>query len=227
MSKRDLLKEEYVPAGLFIKKSFDRDRLELTSRFPMFTEDFSAEFGKQIEKVKQLESSVVLKSEIAKETRLLYAAANELNREFNFLVYYFKKATLTTKLLSSVKRNLTNRNIEGAVDKIKGVIDIVTAKRAVLVEKGMGSDFPEQLAIKRDYLEDKNGVQNEYRDAISKLYGDHQPEYEKLLDYIQDIADAGKRFYATDRKVGEYTITKLISRMRSGNDGGGDDTPKG
>ena len=49
---RQLLKEEFVPAALFIKTSFKRDREELVVKFFDYTPDYLVGLEKQIEKVK-------------------------------------------------------------------------------------------------------------------------------------------------------------------------------
>ena len=119
---RQLLKEEFVPAALFIKTSFKRDREELVVKFFDYTPDYLVGFEKQIEKVKTVQQVLVLTEEQKKATSNLYLKAKMVNNEFNFLVSYFKKCDLDIKPLSQVKRDLTALNIEGAVDKINGVI---------------------------------------------------------------------------------------------------------
>jgi hypothetical protein len=49
--------------------------------------------------------------------------------------------------------------------------------------------------------------------------------YDALYDYIKTVANAGKIMYKGKTKVVEYTISKIIARLRSSNDGGGDIIP--
>ena len=41
-----------------------------------------------------------------------------------------------------------------------------------------------------------------------------------LYGFIPTVSDAGKIIYKDPVKADEYTVTKLIGRMRSGNEGG-------
>lgn len=222
-----LLKEEYVPAGLFLRTSFERDRVELFVRFRDFTPEFLADFTVKINKVKKLESTIVMTDDQKKATVELYSAADDLNDEFNFLVYYFKKLGYDTAILSDVKKDLNSRNIEGAVAKIEDVIQLISAHEVALESKGMAAGFVGDLKTRRDFLEAKNVLQNKYKNDIAALYKDNKVEYDLLYDYIRDIADAGKRLYAGQKKAKEYTVSSLIKRMRvvKKDDGGGKDAP--
>ena len=222
-----LLKEEYVPAGLFLRTSFERDQGELSVRFKDFTSVFLADFIAKIDKVKTLESAIIMTDDQKKATADLYSAADDLNNEFNFLVYYFKKLKFDTGLLSDVKKDLNSRNIEGAVAKIEDVIQFIVAHETALEGKGMASGFVLELSSSSDFLEAKNVLQNKYKNDIGTLYKDNKVVYDALYDYIKDIADAGKRLYAGQKKAKEYTISSLIKRMRViKKDGGvGTDTP--
>ena len=209
-----LLKEEYIPAGLFLRTSFERDQGELSVRFKDFTSVFLADFIAKIDKVKTLESAIIMTDDQKKATADLYSAADDLNNEFNFLVYYFKKLKFDTAVLSAVKKDLNSRNIEGAVAKIEDVIQLITVHQTELEDKGMAAGFVQDLSTRRDYLEAKNVLQNKYKNDIATLYKDNKVEYDALYDYIKDIADAGKRLYAGQKKAKEYTVSSLIKRMR-------------
>lgn len=223
--KKKFLKEEYLPGALFIKTSFKRDREELVTRFSEYTPEYLAGFETQISSVKQIQQSLVL-SEVQKQATVnLYMRANSVNVEFNFLVRYFKKCDFDTKILSQVKRNLTAHNIEGANDKIAAVIQFIDANSAALVAKGMAEDFTDTLAADRDYLEQQNVLQNQVKNQISVLYNANKVEYDALYGYVSEIANDGKIMYKGTPKEKEYTITRIIERMRSGNVGGSDPTP--
>lgn len=217
-----LLKEEYSPAASFLYVSFKRDLAELFLRFKDFTPDYLLGFETQIGKVKALEKGIVLTTDEKNATKDLYAMADRVNKEFNFLVFYFKKLNFDTGLLSKTKKDLTRRNIEGAIEDINGVKELLVANRDALVAKGMAADFVETLEGMKVYLDDKNVLQNKMKNQIAALYEGNKRVYDKLYEYISEIVDAGKRLYAGEKKVKEYTITSLISRMRSGKKGGGD-----
>ncbi|WP_310559994.1 hypothetical protein [Flavobacterium sp.] len=223
MSKEySFLKEEYVPGALFIKTSFIRDREELVTRFAEYTPEYVVGYEAQISTVKEIQRTLVLTDEQKQATVNLYRKADSLNVEFNFVASYFKKCTLDTKILSEVKKDLTRRNIEGATDKIASIIQLIEANAIALISKGMAANFGSTLAADRDYLEQQNVLQNQVKNKVSDLYTANKAEYDALYDYIAEIANDGKIMYKGTPKAKEYTIGKIIERMRSGNGGASD-----
>lgn len=216
--------EEYYQGGSFLAKSFELDRLALAVRFPEFTAAYLTQFKAKLTQVKTLEQSVTLTEEQKASTAELYAAAGLLNTELNFLSFYFKRANLDSVIVSAVKKDLAKSNIEGATDKLEGLIQFINSKKAILVTKGMTVNFPTELAATRDALVVKNGLQNEKLNALKSLHTINKVVYKELFAYISTISEAGKIMYKGTTKASEYTISKLISRMRSGNTGGGEDT---
>jgi sulfur transfer complex TusBCD TusB component (DsrH family) len=223
MSKgKQFLQEEYLPGALFIKTSFIRDRAEMVTRFAEYTPEYLVGFEAQITAVKQIQGALMLTEAQKQATANLYLKADSVNVEFNFVSSYFKKCKLDTKILSQVKKDLTARNIEGAIDKIATVIQMVAVNAAALMSKGMAANFAETLAADRDYLELQNALQNQVKNQVSDLYTANKAEYDALYEYIAEIANDGKIMYKGTPKAKEYTITKIIERMRSVNAGGGD-----
>ncbi len=222
-SAKHFLKEEYVPGALFIKTSFIRDREELVTRFAEYTPEYLVGFEEQITTVKQIQRTMVLTDEQKQATVNLYLKADSLNVEFNFVTSYFKKCKLDTKILSALKKDLTSRNIEGATDKIASIIQLIGVNKAALVSKGMAANFVETLAADMDYLEQQNVLQNEVENKVSDLYAVNKAEYDALYAYIAEIAADGKIMYKGTPKAKEYTIGKIIERLRSGNSGGAPD----
>lgn len=214
--------EEYVPAATFLKTSFVRDREELSSRFSEFTPDYLAGFETQLAKVTGLEQTLTLTEEQKGLTASLYEASSIVNKDLNFLSFYFERAGLDKAIVTAVKKDLTSRNVEGASLKLVGLIQFITEKSALLESKGMNAGFPAELDAARVNLTTKNELQNKVMDIKKQLYKDNKVEYDKLYEYISVIAKAGKIMYDGMSKKDEYTVTKLISRMRGG---GGGATP--
>jgi hypothetical protein len=217
--------EEYYPAGSFLRASFAAHRAELVLRFPEFDADYLAKFDEKLGVIKKLEQQVVLTESQKQATIDLYTMASGLNAEMNFLSYYFKKAGFDKGLISVVKKDLRSGNIEGATQKLEGIIQFITDKNDALVAKGMAADFAQTLASTRDGMNAKNELQNVKINALKKLHDDNRKLYTELYGYISTICEAGKIMYKGSVKGGEYTISKLIGRMRSGNIGGGGTPP--
>jgi hypothetical protein len=96
------------------------------------------------------------------------------------------------------------------------LIQYITNKRSLLESKGMAAGFPSALAVSKADLEAKNVLQNKVMDSKGQLHEDNGSEYIALYDYISTFAKAGKIMYNGLGKADEYTVTRLISRMRGG-----------
>lgn len=132
-----LRKEEYSVAAGFLKTSFANNRADLATRFTDFTPTYEADFAAKIAQVVSLEQGITLTNEQKTATAELYNAAKELNAELNYLGFYFKKANLDKKLITSLKKELSKNNIEGANQKITGIVQFITDQQALLETKGM------------------------------------------------------------------------------------------
>lgn len=209
--------EEYYPAAGFLAASFTRDRAELMGRFSEFTPLYLTGFVAKKDQVKVLEQGIVLTDDQKTATADLYAAAGALNNELNFLVFYFKQAGLDNSMLTRVKKDLDKDNIEGACLKLEGVVQFILERQDLLVNKGMTESFPTTLAETKNLLLEKNELQNLKMNQLKQLHSDNNVVYKELYKYITTICSAGKIMYKGQIKVDEYTMAKLIGRMRSVN----------
>ena len=215
MSKGFALRmEEYVPTGTFLKTSFTKDRAELVTRFAEFTLEYEAAFIAQVTKVAKLEQTLKLTEKQKKVTEALYEKADLVNKEFNFLSFYFKRANLDSSILTDVKNYLDSKNIEGACFKMESLLQYVAENETVLISKGMAAGFVATLETDIEDLSAKNELQNDVMNIKGQLHRDNASEYKKLYTYISTIAAAGKIMYDGDGKAGEYTLSKVLSRMR-------------
>ena len=206
--------EEYVPTGTFLKNSFTKDRAELVTQFAEFTSEYEAAFIAQLTKVAKLEQTLKLTEKQKKVTEALYKKADLVNKEFNFLSFYFKRANLDSSILTDVKNDLDSKNIEGACFKMEGLMQYVAENKTVSVSIGMAAGFVATLETDVEDLSAKNELQNDVMNIKGQLHRDNASEYKKLYAYISTIAAAGKIMYDGDGKAGEYTLSKLLSRMR-------------
>lgn len=216
MSKGKKLRvEEYVPAANCLLKSFVRDRNEMAGRFIEFTVDYENSFAGQIETVKKLEQSLVMTEQQKEATEALYSASDRVSKELSFLTFHFKRAALYPGILTMVKKEIAKRNIEGACQKMGGLISYISAEHEILESKGMEPGFPSELAIMKSDLEMRNSYLNEIVDNKDQLYDENIEEYKLLYGFVTTVANAGKVIYDGCSKEDEYSISKIIGRMRS------------
>ena len=208
-------KEEYTSLGDFVRKSFVRDQAIIMERYPKLNAAFLADFTAKLEEVKTLESGLVLTDKQKTITANLYAEAAELNRELNFLKSYTDAAGLNTGIIIILKNDLARNNIEGAVLKIESLRQFVRENLETLIEEGMAANFPATLEEYKSSLAEKNAQQNVFMNERKELTGSNITHYNILYGYLSKIMNAGKLVFEDSIKKDEYSVRRLVSRMRS------------
>jgi hypothetical protein len=206
--------EEYAPLGDFLMTSFVRDQPAIKVRFSKMDALFLGAFQSKLEEIKKLEGTLVLTEEQKQVTAKLYTEADVVNKELNFLNSYLRDAGLPTDAVSDLKKSLSRGNIEGALLEMKDVKEYVEGHLNALVEQGMSPEFPDKLQDHRASMSLKNALQNSVMNSRKTLVEANIKEYKKLYAYISKIAEKGKLVFAGSVTEEEYSITKLISRMR-------------
>ena len=215
--------EEYVPGSRFLMKSFRKHQGVMVVRFRDLTEAYLEEFADQIKKVDKLESGLVKGKKQEQVTAKLYLLTNATTKELEYLAYYLKQAGLDVKVLSSLRKDLQKGDVEGACEKLEDIVQYVIDHSQTLEDKGLAVQYSDVLSGMKDSLRDLNDLQNEFINARKKLTSENKKEYTLLYSFVSRIAEAGKIYFDGMTEEDEYTISKIISRMRSGNEGGADD----
>ena len=219
-------KEEYTALGDFVRVSFVRDQAVILSRFTKLNAGFLVDFTAKLEEIKVLESGLVLTEEQKAVTSKLYAEAAVLNKELNFLIRYIKEVGLSSEAVTELKKDLISNNIEGAILKIESVKQYVIAKSAELEAIGMSATFAADLEGHRVSLSERNALQNSFMNSRKQLTEANKAKYNELYGYINKIINAGKLVFDGTATRDEYTITKVVSRMRFAKSSGEIGTPQ-
>lgn len=207
--------EEYVPLSDFLMVSFSRDQRDIEVKFPKLDAGYLEAFQVKIDRVKQLEGTLRLTEEQKEVTRSLYAEADALNGNLNFLSTYMKDAGLSTVEVSEVKEHLNDADIEAAVLGLRDLKTYIASHEAALVENGMAPDFLTSLDETIVSLEAKNALQNTVMNARKELVSANLAEYKSLYAYVSNVAAKGKLVFKGTVKEDEYVISKIIKRMRA------------
>jgi hypothetical protein len=212
-----LRKEEYTTLGDFIRVSFERDLPAITGRYPKLNEAYKNQFIAKLEEVKTLESGLTLTEEQKNATQSLYQEVDVVNKELNFLNSYCKDAGIGTEAVTDLKKALAKGNVEGTILKIESLKQFVMANTAALIEEGMATDFATTLEAHKTSLATKNTLQNSTMNARKTLTSNNKEKYNDLYAYITKIMRSGKLVFSNSIVKDEYTISKVISRMRANN----------
>jgi hypothetical protein len=207
--------EEVAPYGDFVLTSYTRDFDVIKAKFPKMDNAFKDGFVAKLDFVKELESSLVLTESQKAVTESLYAEAKRLNTDLNFLSAYFADASLNTAIVTGLKNDLLNRNIEGAILKIESVKQFVASNQAALIAQGMDANFADVLTDYKVSLTQKNNEQNELINNRKQLTDANQVHYDELLKMIKKIVRNGKLVFKGSVTQDEYTTGKIVQRMRA------------
>ena len=207
--------EEYAPLGSFLLASFTRDQAAIEVRFKKLDTTYLGAFEDQLNIVKKLEGTLVLTEEQKKATAELYAEADVVNKDLNFLSSYFKDAGLPTAAISSLKKNLKRGNIEGALLEMKDLGQYIEANEVALIDEGMDAGFATELEGHKDSMEGLNNLQNSVLNARKQLVDANKADYKKLYGFISNVAEKGKLVFKGTVIEDEYNLTKLVGRMRA------------
>ena len=214
--------EEYAPLGDFLMASFVRDQAAIEVRFPKLNAGYVTAFQNKLADIKELEGTLRLSVDQKRATEQLYAEADVVNKELNFLSSYFKDAGLPTDAISGLKKKLSRGNIEGALLDMKDVKDFVITNQPALEVEGMAAGYPAALEAHRVSMSDKNELQNSVLNARKTLVAANKGDYKALYVYISTVITKGKLIFKGTVVEDEYNLTKIVSRMRAPQKGVGD-----
>lgn len=207
--------EEFGPFGDFLMVSFVRDRPEMELKFTGLNAAYLSGFQGKLAQIKELESTLNLTEEQKGVTKSLYDEAAVVNGDLNFLNVYLQDAGLSTVGVTKLKTSLHNGNIEGALMEMETVKQHIVAHQVQLEEVGMDTKFPVDLNIRKVSMAAKNAMQNTVMNLRKQLVEDNQEDYDELYAYFANITKKGKVIYKGRVKEDEYTISKIVARMRA------------
>lgn len=210
-----LRREEYTAMGDFILPSFVRDQATIVALFPKFDAAFLTAFTTKLDFVKQLESSVVKTEQQKTVTISLYEDATALNNELTLLVNYAADAGISITPINALKKDLRNRNIEGAILNIEAVKQYVIQNQPELEAEGMTRDFITKLDDYSSKLTTKNALQNVFMNSLKQLTQINSKHYDELYGFMLKIANKGKLVFKDSIIKDEYSLRKNMSRMRA------------
>lgn len=215
--------DEFTPLGDFLMVSFERDQRDMEVKFSNLNRPFLEGFQGKLQEVKDLEGTLGLTEEQKGVTKSLNGEAAAVNDELNFLSIYMDDAGLSTKAVTVLKRSLHDGDIEGGLLELRDVIQFARGNKDALEAKGMDSRFLDDLDARKVSMAAKNAMQNTVMNRRKQLVEDNQEDYDALYAYISEVAKKGKVFYKGKGKEDEYTITKIVARMRAPDRGDDDE----
>ena len=224
MANKNVTYEEYPVIGDALIASFNRDQRELMRHYKMMDADFLTGFQNAIDAVRGTASVLAKTEELKSVTKRLYGLADEANEKLLFLIDYVKDAGLESASISGIRTKLTTRNIEGAVYDLREVLPYLDSHQAELDSGDMPKDFLGYFPPILPQLESWNAEQIAIISNRKTLVEANKVLFENAYSYISKVSNNGKKVFKNTVKKDDYTIAKLIAKVRV--DGQGGESPK-
>ncbi|MDO5523842.1 MAG: hypothetical protein Q4G48_07350 [Bacteroidia bacterium] len=210
--------EDYPAVADFMINSFERDLADFTSKYRTMNSDYLAGFKESNAAVKIALSGVLTKERQKKMTSDLYAAADRLKDDVILLKDYALRGGLNGNAIGNAIKQLTGRNVEAAVKTVRDALPYYTEHAEALAD--MPEGFLGQMATDVAHLETLNAEQNRLMNERKQGTADNKLLYKALNKYLSEVGKAGKIIYKGTPKRDEYTISKIVSRVRAANKSG-------
>ena len=224
MANATLNYEEYPAIGDALIASFNRDQAELAGHYKMMDSDYLTGFQESIDAVRGAASVLAKTEELKSVTKKLYGLADEANVKLLFLIDYVKDAGLESASISGIRTKLTTRNIEGAVYDLREVLPYLESHQATLEAGDMPEKFLNYFPPILPQLESWNAEQIAIISNRKTLVEANKVLFETAYGYISKVSNNGKKVFKNSVKKDDYTIAKLIAKVRV--DGQGGESPK-
>lgn len=215
MANKNVTYEEYPAIGDALIASFNRDQAELAGYYKMMDEDFLTEFQNAIDAVRETSSVLAKTEELKSVTKKLYGLADEANQKLLFLIDYVKDAGLESASISGIRSKLTTRNIEGAVHDLREVLSYLDSHQAELDAGNMPKDFLKYFPPILPQMETWNAEQIAILSNRKSLVEANKVLFENAYNYISKVSNNGKKVFKNTVKKDDYTIAKLIAKVRA------------
>lgn len=224
MGNNNLNYEEYPAIGDALIASFNRDQGELAGHYKMMDSDFLTGFQNAIDSVRGAASVLAKTEELKSVTKQLYGLADEVNQKLLFLIDYVKDAGLESASISGIRTKLKTRNIEGAVYDLREVLPYLESHQAALDSGNMPKDFLKYFPPVLPQLETWNAEQIGIISNRKSLVEANKVLFETAYSYISKVSNNGKKVFKNTVKKDDYTISKLIAKVRVDGQGGNEPT---
>jgi hypothetical protein len=218
-------KDEELPVmASFVALSFKRDLADFAAYSHIFSDEYLADFEKEVETAKGIMNGATaekaaLKSATKKLHDTMDALLPILKRISGYVKIANRKGTVETPAkdfgLERLARKVRSRDAEGASSALLTVKENLDKYAGALRELGMGDEIPATVAGAIPAIHDLNSDQ--YRRFSERgLHVVKNVEiFNTLYVRLREVMDVGKIIYAGDAKrVGEYTFAQLLKRVR-------------
>ncbi len=213
--------EVTVVAGM-VYDSMYRDQLDFQNYSNDYKDPFLPNFRIKIDAVESRVRTRIFRAQLKSITQRIYSDLDILKRKLTLLEGYIKKAESNLNVcikdfgIVEIRDKMWAREIEGLIDKMITMLQLVDANIDALKDKGFKDDDKTALDNLLESIRSGNLNQNMKMDEKEAAVQANLGSLLELWTITAEIMDVGKRIYKYDNKekTGDYTATKIKSRIR-------------
>ncbi len=214
--------EELATLGKFLLDSLTRDQADISAVYPEFNDEYLAAFTQKIKDVKDTVKAIILTNQNKKVTERLYKNMEKLRPILTKLEGYVRRAKDLTVLARDfgtvqTRKEVQRKDVEALDKQLETLLVNITDNFDALKDKGYTAARQTALTNLHTAINADNALQNLNEDERDETVEDNTVLFnEYWVEYIANVADAGKRVYKDTKpaKVDDYTIAALKRRIR-------------
>jgi len=214
MAAKSLNYEDYPAVGDALISSFQTDQAEFLKKYKKMDAAFLTNLKTTVEATRKLSSVFAQNENLKKTTVQLYAFADGLNAQLLFLGDYLKQEKLNFKEVSEIRANFKKRNIEGAIKQLRDFQPYLNQNKTVLEAGNMPLNYLAPLFTNLPQMELLNAEQIKLINQRKTMVEQNGNIFEKADVLFSDICSAGKKIFKDTIKKEEYTLNKILKRVR-------------
>ena len=215
MANKNLNYEDYPAIGDALVASVTRDLGDFAEHYTKMDTAFIAGFKNAIDAVRSAASVLAQTEQRKGVTKQLYDLADEANKKLFFLIDYLEDADLETQALSAIRNKFTNRNLEGGVRDLREILPYLQSQKTVLEAGEMPKGFLDYFAAIIPQMESLNVEQISILSTRKTIVEANLALFETAYDFISKVSNRGKKVFKKSVKKDDYTLSKLLTRVRA------------
>jgi hypothetical protein len=216
--------EELPVVASFVALSFKRDLADFAAYSHLFSDEYRAEFEKEVETAKGIMNGATAeKSALKTATKKLHDTMDALLPSLKRISGYVKLGNRKGSVdvpakdfgLDRLAQKLRSRDAEGVSSALLTVKENLVKYADALKDVGMGGELPAAVASAIPVIHDLNSEQYKQFSERGLHVVKNVEIFNTLYVRLREVMDVGKIIYTDDaKKLGEYTFSRLLKRVR-------------
>lgn len=213
MSSNRMRQAEYPLVGLALHGSLEENLPQFSLHYKNMDAQYLTDFKSAITDVQEVHASTTGLPEQKDLTSLVEEKQEQMMRKMGFLRDYANLADLDEAPAKAAEKELRRGDTEEGVKAVNRAVAFYTPHMEKMTSF-MSEDFLTTVTTEVNELETLNVEQNKAINFRSNLTEENRAKYDTLDEYIRTVSRLGKRLFRGTAKADEFTVSKILTRIR-------------